>query len=133
MTGRNMALEDVMTPAQIDQLKGIQSDLARSAQADALGASKGSPTNQNEVINQIVGSIANKIPGGSLVLKAGKAVMPASKVNERLADMLLNPQAYAQGAQLIKPASQLPAQLSYGSAPLIEALLSQKRLTNSGQ
>ena len=127
ITGRNVALSDVMSPEQMSILQGIQSDLARSAQADALAASKGSTTAQNLFINQLTDSIAHKLPYGSAIMDAGKAVMSKSKVNQKLAEMLLDPQAYAQGAALYRPASQLPNQLSYGASPLVNALMSNNR------
>lgn len=100
ITGFDTTLEKAMTPEQMTVINGHQSDLARTAIAKSKGASAGSATDQNKEMNALMGGMASQLPHGNTLLKIGKALAPPSKINAQFAEMLLNPKAYAEGAQL---------------------------------
>lgn len=108
--GIKQSLEDVMTPQQMATLNNVAQDLARKANAQNLGRGTGSNTFQNFAMDNLaaqsgmpsaVSVAANLIPGlgavGSMAKATGNIVYKSKDelMKQRMADLLLNPQAAA--------------------------------------
>lgn len=110
-TGRTMPLEETMSGGQMSTLNAIGADLARTASAQDLAKSAGSPTVQNlagmNVIRQFLGPMgmpqgwAEKVASSSVavpVTRMGNLVYSGAekRIQEALARALRDPQYAAQ-------------------------------------
>lgn len=117
-TGMDRELSDVMNTGDIYQLENVGRDLARKQYAESAGAATGSPTAQNLMSQQMIRRImegaglpsgAVEAAAGSTALNtlmrpvefAGKLALP--KVNNRLAELALDPQKAAEALRGMPP------------------------------
>lgn len=104
-------IEDVMTPDQMATLNNVAQDLARKSNAQNLGRGVGSNTFQNFAMDNLaaqsgmpsaVSVVSNLVPGlgtvGNLAKATGNLIYKSKDelMKQRMADLLLNPQAAAE-------------------------------------
>lgn len=138
-TGRDMALGDAMSTADIHALESVARDLARQQFAQRAGRATGSPTAQNlmsqNMIRQIMegAGLPASAAADSTVFNtllrpiqfAGRLAEP--RVQNRLAELALDPQAASVALRRLPPAQQnrllesLALQAPVRAAPAITA------------
>jgi hypothetical protein len=114
---KGATLENVMDPAQMDTLRGIQDFLARKQAAEKLGLGVGSNTAQNlagmNVVRQVAGPLGvpaswmGDVFSQSLARPWTLGAAPVeTAIQQRLAQALLNPQEAARMLQAATPSQQ---------------------------
>lgn len=133
-TGRNMPLDKVMTPEQMQSITGVAQDLARKAQAADLGAVRGSPTAQylssQNLMRQVAGPLG--IPSGWMEGTALQSIArpldfamkradPA--VQQMLAQALLDPDFARQLMMIAQQQGGIMSPMLARSGPVAAPLL----------
>ena len=129
---RNRTLEQLMTPDQMQTLRGIEEYLARSASATDKGLGRGSPTARNlvsqNIMRQIVGPLglpeswADSVLSQTVRRAADVVARPADEaIQRRLVEALMDPALAQSLRQSVAPTQNqlLARELYRGALPAL--------------